>query len=136
MKLAFSRLGRILKARKMTVADLQERLERAGMRSHRKQLARLQEENEPLGRLDLRLAATICEVCRVPLSNLIVFRNPLRTFSRAKQKRLDELMSANSQGILTESERGELESLVGEAQAMTLHNARVLAGYAKPVLTP
>ena len=52
----------------------------------------------------------------------------LRQLSAAQQVRLDELMSANSQGRLSETEREELTQLVHLTQQIALENARRLTG--------
>jgi len=54
----------------------------------------------------------------------------LRKFPAAKQRRLDELLERNSEGIITPSERGRLEQLVGEAEELMVANARLLARFA------
>jgi len=54
----------------------------------------------------------------------------LRQLSAAQQARLDELMSANSQGRLSETEREELTQLVHLTQQIALENARRLTGRA------
>ncbi len=128
---AFSQLKRVLDERKMTVPDLRKRLTERGVRVGLRSLNRLTDETNPLGRMDLRVAGAICQVCRVPLSGLIVFDHPrvaLRRLGREKQKRLDALMARNSAGQLSAAERGELRRLVGEAERVALGNARRLAG--------
>ncbi len=84
----------------------------------------------PLARLDLRVAAAVCEVCRVPLSELIVFQKSTAKLGRmaaAKQKRLDLLMAKNNDGRQTAAERVEMHGLVRDAEITTLHNAELLA---------
>jgi hypothetical protein len=64
------------------------------------------------------------------LSDLITFESPtlrLRRFSAAKQKRLDTLLTKNTEGKLAKGEAAELRALVREAEEMTLTNARILA---------
>src|SRR5205085_1635123 len=87
-------------------------------------------EDEPVQRLDMRVAGAICQVCAVPLSEWIVFETDdgrLHTLASDRQERLDLLMEKNSAGRLTEAERDELRTLVREAEAMTVSNARLLA---------
>jgi hypothetical protein len=82
-------------------------------------------------RLDLRVAEAICQVCEVPLSELITFETPkgtLHRLSAAKQKRLDTLITKNNARQLIGGEREELRALVREAEEMILANARILAG--------
>jgi hypothetical protein len=127
---AYSRLRRVLGERKMSVPDLQRRLERQGLNVNLKSLYRLSKDDQPIERLNLRVAGMICEVCRVPLSELITFEavgDKLRRLAASKQKRLDVLMAKNNAGRLTTTERPELEALVREAEEISLSNARVLA---------
>lgn len=127
---AYSRLKRVLDARKMTVPELHRRIERDGMSVNLKSLYRLSKEHQTLERLDLRVAGAICQVCEVPLSELITFetsKKRLQHFSPVKQKRLNDLMAKNNEGQLTKTEFEELQALVREAEEMTLANARVLA---------
>ena len=127
---AYSQLRKILNERKLTVAELYRRFQQCGMRINLKSLYRLSHEHQPIERLDLRVAGTICQICEIPLSELIRFetdRVGLLHFSSAKQKRLDRLMAKNNDGRLTEVEREELRALVIESEDMTLANARRLA---------
>ena len=128
---AFSQLKRILDERKMSVPELWRRLEEQSVRIDRRRLSRLTNERAPLERLDLRLAGAICQVCRVPLSALVLLDAPLsalRRLSAGKQKRLDALMAKNSTGKLSAPEREELRRLVRDAEEVALGNARRLAG--------
>ncbi len=52
----------------------------------------------------------------------------VRVLSAAKQRRLDALMSQNTQGRLNAAERRELAELVRETEELAVHNARRLAG--------
>jgi hypothetical protein len=127
---AYSRLKRVLDARKMTVPELHRRIEQGGMSVNLKSLYRLSKEHYVVERLDLRVAGAICQICDVPLSELITFETPqkrLQRFSSAEQKRLDVLMGKNNEGRLTKTEAEELRALVHEAEELTLANARVLA---------
>ena len=128
---AYSRLKRLLGERHITVLELQRRIQQRGMQVNLKSLYRLSREHQPLARLDLHVAGAICQVCEVPLSELIIFETPKATLHRlsaTKQKRLDMLMAKHNEGQLTDGEREELQVLVREAEAMTLANARILAG--------
>lgn len=130
MVLAYSRLRRVLDERKMTVLELHRRMARDGLRVNVKSLYRLNRENLPLERLDLWVAGVICQVCEVPLSELIAFeslQSKLQRLGASKQKRLDALMAQNSEGKLTRSEQAELRLLVREAEEVALNNARILA---------
>lgn len=127
---AFSQLKGVLGERGMSVPELRRRLERHGLRVNLKSLYRLAREDQPLERLNLRVAGMICQVCDVPLSRLIAFERAesrLRRLSRAKQRRLDVLMDGNNEGRLKAGEREELRDLVREAEEIVLHNARKLA---------
>ena len=127
---AYSQLKRVLDEQKITVPELHRRIARGGMHVNLKSLYRLSKEHQPLERLDLRVAGAICQVCEVPLSELISFELPkrrLQRFSTARQKRLDTLMSKNNEGQLTNAEAEELRVVVREAEEMTLANARALA---------
>jgi hypothetical protein len=131
MVVAFSRLKRVLGERDLTVPELHRRIRKRGMRINLKSLYRLAHDQEPVERLDLRVAGAVCEICDVPLSELIAFiANPvkLQRISAAKQKRLDVLMSKNNDGKLNRTELKELRALVKEAEEITLTNARILAG--------
>jgi hypothetical protein len=128
---AYSALKQVLAEQGLTVSDLARRIRRRGQRVNLKSLYRLSNDRRPLQRLDLRVAAVICQVCQVPLSELITFEKPkarLRRLAAGKQRRLDVLMAKNNDGRLTRAEQGELQDLVREAEQITLENARMLAG--------
>jgi len=126
---AYSRLKGILKQQQLSIPELHRRIHGSGLRVNLKSLYRLSDENLPVERLDMRVAGAICRVCAVPLSDWIVFEEEeggLRTLASDKQQRLDALMAKNNAGGLTESERDELQTLVREAEEITLANARLL----------
>jgi Cro/C1-type HTH DNA-binding domain len=127
---AFSQLKRVLRERKLSVPQLQRRLEEHGLIVNLKSLYRLTKDDQPLERLNLRVAGMICQVCDVPLSKLIAFESAeirLHRLSAAKQKRLDALMDRSNQGRLTSAECTELKTLVRDAEEISLSNARKLA---------
>jgi hypothetical protein len=127
---AFSQLKRVLGERGMSVPELRRRLELHGLSVNLKSLYRLAKDDEPLERLNLRVAGMICQVCEVPLSKLIAFEMTearLRRLSAAKQKRLDALMDRNNEGRLTPADRKEFQRLVHETEEIALSNARKLA---------
>ena len=98
---AFSQLKGVLDERGMTVPELHRRLEKQGLSVNLKSLYRLVRDDQPLERLNLRVAGLICRVCEVPLSWLIAFETDdvrLRRLSAAKQLRLDELMAGHNEG--------------------------------------
>jgi hypothetical protein len=91
------------------VPDLARRIRRRGQRVNLKSLYRLSNDRQPLERLDLRVAGVICQVCQVPLSELITFEKPsarLRRLPAGKQRQLDVLMARNNDGQLTRAEQG------------------------------
>lgn len=129
MTLAYSRLKRVLSELKITVPELHRRILGQGLRVNLKSLYRLNNEHQPLFRLDLRVAGAICEVCEVALSDLITFETVgenMKKLSAGKQKQLDVLMAKNNDGLLTTNERYELQALVREVEELSLQNARVL----------
>lgn len=128
---AYSGLKQVLTDQGLTVLDLARRIQRRGQRVNLKSLYRLNNDRQPLERLDLRVAGVICQVCQVPLSALITFEKSkarLRRLPAGKQRRLDELMSKNNDGQLSRDEQRELQVLVREAELISLENARTLAG--------
>ena len=131
MKLnAYSRLKRLLKRQQLSVPELHRRMRSGGFRVNIKSLHHLSDEDQPVHRLDMRVAGAICQVCAVPLSEWIVFEpddGRLRTLASDRQERLDLLMAKNSAGQMTDAERNELQTLVREAEEITLSNARLLA---------
>ena len=130
MVIAFSQLRRVLDDRRMSVSELRRQMLGQGVSVNLKSLYRLNDNQRPIGRLDLRVAGVICQVCQVPLSELIAFEIPASKLQRlpaAKQKLLDALMTKNNSGVLTSAERNNLQTLVQEAQELTLRNARMLA---------
>jgi hypothetical protein len=127
---AFSQLKRVLGERGMSVPELHRRLEEQGLSVNLKSLYRLVKDDQPLERLNLRVAGLICQVCEVPLSRLIAFEMEnvrLRRLSAAKQLRLDELMAGHNEGRLTAAQCKELRGLVRETEEIALDNARRLA---------
>ena len=131
MIVAYSRLQKIIEERRLSVPELHRRLQEQGQSINIKSLYRLNDAQQPLARLDLRVAGAICQLCDVTLADLVDFSGQgakLATLPVDKQQRLDALMERNNDGKLTRSERRELQKLVGETQELTLHNARMLAG--------
>jgi hypothetical protein len=128
---AFSLLKHVLGERKLTISQLQRRLAEHGLTVNLKSLYRLTRDDQPLERLNLRVAGMICQVCNLPLSKLIAFESTefrLRRLAASKQKRLDLLMDKSNHGRLTLAERKELQVLVRDAEEIALSNARKLAG--------
>jgi hypothetical protein len=136
---AFSRLKRVLDEQDITVPELHRRILQQGLRINLKSLYRLNNDRQPLQRLDLGVAGAICQVFSMPLSELITFETPqkkLRRLAAAKQKRLDALMAKSNEGTLTNAEKRELRTLVREAEEILLDNARQLADQRQQLATP
>jgi hypothetical protein len=133
---AYSRLKRILQQQKISIPELHRRILSRGLQINIKSLYRLSDENQPIERLDLRVAGAICQACAVPLSAWIVFDQEdgkLRKLTSDQQERLELLMSRNNAGQLTDAERNELQALVHAAEEITLANARLLAAHRPPL---
>ena len=127
---AYSRLQEILHERRLSVPELHRRMQQQNQRVNIKSLYRLNDAQQPLTRLDLRVAGAICQLCDVTLADLVDFSAQgakLATLAADKQDRLDTLMDKNNQGKLSRKEQRELQDLVRETQEITLHNARILA---------
>jgi hypothetical protein len=136
---AYSRLKRVLNAQDLTVPELHRRMREQGLKINLKSLYRLNNDQQPLQRLDLRVAGAICQVFALPLSELIVFESPtrkLRRLASAKQKRLDSLMARSNEGKLSSTEAEELRALVREAEEIMLDNARQLAEQRQQLAPP
>ena len=73
---AYARLKRLLGEPNLTVPELYERARKSGMRVNLKSLYCLNNESQPVERLDLRVAGAICQACDTPLSELITFEIP------------------------------------------------------------
>lgn len=126
---AYSRLKRVLQQKQWSVPELHRRMRGRGYRVNVKSLYRLNDDIHPVERLDMRVASAICQVCAVPLSDWLVFEedtNHFRTLTADKQARLNVLMVRNNAGALSPAERSELQTLVDEAEEITLANARLL----------
>lgn len=126
---AYSRLKRILQQQKLSIPELHRRIRGRGLQINIKSLYRLSDENQPVERLDLRVAGAICQVCAVPLSAWIIFEEDdgrLHALAPDQQERLELLMGKNNAGQLTDREQNELQTLVHAAEELTLANARLL----------
>jgi hypothetical protein len=55
----------------------------------------------------------------------------LKKFPTAKQRKLDELLERNSEGVITPAEKARLETLVAEAEQLMVHNAKLLAQFSQ-----
>jgi hypothetical protein len=130
MIVAYSRLQKILDEKRLSVPELHRRLQQQNHGVNIKSLYRLNDAQQPLTRLDLRVAGAICQLCDVTLADLVDFSGQgakLAKLSADKQERLDILMDKNNQRKLNRKQQRELQDLVRETQEITLHNARVLA---------
>ncbi len=128
----YSKLGHVLASRKMTIADLQRALTRHGRRVNVKTLYRLANALEPLARIETSVLASVCDLLRVGVSDVLSFEpaRPRVRFQRlggTQAKRLAMLLSRQERKSLTDPERQELRSLIDRAEQMTLANAKALA---------
>jgi len=125
---AYSRLRILLAKLNWTVFQLHRRLAAEGFAVNIKSLYRLASE-EPLEKIDLRIAAAICSVCKVTFGELITLEKPraqLRQLDAKTQARLNELMERGNDGTLTARQKKEFELLAEKAHRISLENARVL----------
>jgi DNA-binding Xre family transcriptional regulator len=125
---AHSRLRIVLAKMNVTVFELHRRLGEAGFAVNIKSLYRLASE-EPLQKIDLRIAAAICRVCGVELGDLISLEKPRAQLGRLDartQARLEALMEKNNDGKLTPAEQRQFARLAEKAHRISLENARVL----------
>jgi DNA-binding Xre family transcriptional regulator len=128
---AYSRLKFLLEERALSRAELQRRLLARERHFNAKTLYRLADPDQPLERIDLRVAGAICRVLGIGLGDLIVFAEPaasmLETLSDRDQERLEQLMARHNEGQLAADELGELGALVERAETLARANARRLA---------
>ncbi|HWF18459.1 MAG TPA: hypothetical protein VG754_04300 [Verrucomicrobiae bacterium] len=126
---AYSHLTTVLNVRKIAIPELRRQMLKLGVPVNIKSLYRLASP-EPLQKIDLRILGAICRTCHVGIQEVIDFNKPsmaLQRLGSSDQKRLDELMSGNNDGMLDSAERKELEELAGKAHQITIANARLLA---------
>jgi hypothetical protein len=127
---AYSRLSIVLAKMNLTVFQLHRRLETAGFPVNIKSLYRLASE-QPLRKIDLRIAAAVCKACNLDLGELITFEKPrsrLRHLDARTQARLETLMTKNNNGTLTAGEKKQFGQLAEKAHRISLENARILQG--------
>lgn len=55
----------------------------------------------------------------------------IRKLSAAKQRRLDQLLEQNAEGLISARDRERLEALVAEAEELMVENAKQLADFAR-----
>ncbi len=125
---AYSRLRTVLAERNLTVFQLHRQLDSAGLPVNIKSLYRLTAD-EPLQKVDLRVAGAVCQACGVEIGDLITFQKPRAQLHRLDPKiqaRLDELMVKSNEGQLTAREKKEFAALASEAHRLSIENARML----------
>ena len=125
---AYSRLRIVLAKMNLSVFQLHKRLQADGVAVNRKSLYRLASD-EPIQKIDLRIAAAICKACSVALGDLVTLEKPVAYLQRLDAKtqdRLDTLMAKNNEGSLTTTEKREFERLAEKAHQLSMDNARVL----------
>jgi hypothetical protein len=129
----YPRLNDLLRARNLTVAELQRQIEqRYGLDVDPKTLYRLSHA-EPVQRADLQIAGAAAAVLGVDLGNLFrVEATPVATSAEAEaldlgpdqSQRLADLFALQAQGTLSDEARAELEALVAEYGRL-LHERRL-----------
>ncbi len=103
-----------------------------------KSLYRLASE-EPLEKIDLRIAAAICKICGATFADLITLEKPrarLQQLDAKTQSRLNALMELNNDGKLTARQKREFEQLAERAHRLSLENARTLQAERKRSRVP
>jgi hypothetical protein len=131
---AYSRLRIVLARLNVTVFQLHRQLVESGFAVNIKSLYRLASE-QPLQKIDLRIAAAICRACDVDLAELISLEKPrsqLRQLDAKLQARLEELMEKNNDGKLTAQDKKEFGQLAQRAHRISLENARTLQAERPP----
>ena len=131
-----SALQKILARQRLTVADLVRRIEESGFHFDKKTIYRLA-SGEPVRTLNLEAVAAIGRALKLRDPGKLILWTPasspsprLRRISAETQVRLDELMSKNTEGNLTTTERRELERLGRQVEKLSLENAHLLASHA------
>jgi DNA-binding Xre family transcriptional regulator len=126
---AYSALPEMLRQRRLSVADIYRRLQSQGLKFDKKTLYRLASP-EPMQTINIPVIGALCRELNVALGDLISFtpRQPkLHRIDEKTQKRLDELMTRNTEGKLTARERKELEELGEAVERLSFENAQLLA---------
>jgi hypothetical protein len=128
----YPRLSELLRARNLSVAELERQIERRfGLSVDPKTLYRLTYA-EPVQRADLEIAGAAAAVLGVGLDDLFEVRaTPVDEVAEARRdlgpqesRRLAELFDRQSQGALSTAEQAELEALVAE-YGRRLHERRI-----------
>jgi hypothetical protein len=121
-----------------TVFQLHRNLTASGVAVNIKSLYRLASE-EPLEKIDLRIAAAICKICGATFADLITLEKPrarLQQLDAKTQSRLNALMELNNDGKLTARQKREFEQLAERAHRLSLENARTLQAERKRSRVP
>ena len=125
---AWSTLPNLLAEKNLTVADLQQILQKRGFEVNKKSLYRLAAP-QPIQKLDTAIIRAICEALEVRLQDLIQFQKPkfeLKRLEPRSQQELDRLMDKNNQGKLTKTEQARFKALLDEVHRISLYNAKAL----------
>lgn len=125
---AWSTLPNLLAEKNLTVADLYQILQKRGFAVNRKSLYRLA-SSQPVQKLDTAIVRAVCEALGIRLQDLIQLEKPkfeLKRLDPKSQRELDRLMDKNNEGELTKSEQARFKVLLGEAQSISLYNAKAL----------
>lgn len=126
---AYSALPEMLTQRRLTVADILRRLQSKGLKFDKKTLYRLASP-EPMQTINIPVVGALCRELNVSLGDLITLTPPkpqLHRIDEKTQRRLDELMTRNTEGKLSAAERRELAELGAHVESLSLANARLLA---------
>jgi len=135
---AYSRLNFLLAKMNWTVFQLHRNLAASGVAVNIKSLYRLASD-EPLEKIDLRIAAAICKICGATFADLITLEKPrarLQQMDAKTQSRLNALMELNNDGKLTARQKREFEQLAEKAHRLSLENARTLQAERKRSRVP
>jgi DNA-binding Xre family transcriptional regulator len=119
----------MLRQRRLSVADIYRKLQSKGLKFDKKTLYRLASP-EPMQTINVPVIGALCRELNIGLSDLISFtpRQPkLHRIDEKTQKRLDDLMTRNTEGKLTARERKELEQLGARVERLSFENAQLLA---------
>jgi hypothetical protein len=115
----YPQLGEILRARRLTVADLERQLrQRFGLTVNTKTLYRLT-KTEPIQRADLEVALATAAILEIALDDLFTMQTlpndgdaAVPVLDPAASRRLAELFDRQATHTLTTAERGEIDRLI------------------------
>jgi hypothetical protein len=126
---AYSALPEVLRRRRMTVADIYRKLLSQGLKFDKKTLYRLASP-KPMQTINIPVIGALCRELDITLGELISLtphETKLQRIDEKTQRRLDELMTRNTEGELTAKERKELEELGELVERLSFQNAQLLA---------